>query len=44
MHQLELISEADPSLLVLEIVVAVWERGGGRWWASEGEVIITPKA
>ena len=43
MHQLELLSEAAPSLLVLEMVVAVWERGGGPW-ASEGEVIITPKA
>lgn len=30
MHQLEFISEADPSLLMSEIVVAVWERGGGR--------------
>lgn len=29
-HQLELISEAAPSLLMLEVVVAVWERGGGR--------------
>ena len=29
---------------MLEIVVAVWERGGGRSWAGEGEVIITPKA
>ena len=30
MHQLELISEAAPSLLMMEIVVAVCERGGGR--------------
>ena len=30
MHQLEFISEADPGLMMLEIVVAVWERGGGR--------------